>query len=168
MLDRDIIAELLEHVPEEIKTLRDRIAHTEAEHLGPMLEHYRELHDHIKELKDRCAQAGHSLTVELAGRAGKRRRLMRNRRDERRACMMCGTEEIGTLATGFLSRFLLRRARWKFETLNGHISRIFSDSEWYFETLSVVRHFSFSTEVVLYHAFPPRLPSSFLNGQDEK
>jgi hypothetical protein len=77
---------------------------------------------------------------------------------------MCGTEEVGTLATGFLFRFLLRRAMWKFERLKGHITRTFSDREWYFETVSFIRDFSFSTDVVLHHAFPPRLPSSFLDG----
>ena len=123
MLDRDVIAVLIEHVPDEIRTLRDRIADTEAQRIGPVLERYRELHEHIQELKDRCAQAGHSLTIVLAGKAGTRRRLMKNRRDERRACVMCGTEEIGTPATRFLSRFLLRRGKWKFETLND-ISRV--------------------------------------------
>jgi len=167
MLDRDVIAVLIEHVPDEIRTLRDRIADTEAQRIGPVLERYRELHEHIQELKDRCAQAGHSLTIVLAGKAGTRRRLMKNRRDERRACVMCGTEEIGTPATRFLSRFLLRRGKWKFETLNGHITRTFTDPEWYFETLSVIRHFSFATDVVLHHAFPPRLPTSFLAGQGE-
>jgi hypothetical protein len=167
MLDRDVIAVLIENVPDEVRSLRDSIAGMEGERVGPMLERYRELHEHIKELKDKCAAAGHSLTMVLAGKAGTRRRLMRNRRDERRACVMCGSEEVGTLATGFLARFLLRRARWKFETLNGHISRTFTDPEWYFETLSIVRHFSFPTDVILHHAFPPRLPASFLTGQGE-
>jgi hypothetical protein len=59
-----------------------------------------------------------------------------------------------------LTHFSFRKAKWKFEKLNGHFSRIFTDLEWYFETLSVIRNFAFSTEVVLHHAFPPRLPPS--------
>ena len=119
-----------------------------------MWERNRKLFEHIKELKDRCGEAGHPLIIVLAGRAGTRRWLMRNGRDERRTCIMCGTEEVGALATGFVSRFLLRRAKWKFERLNGHITRTFRDPEWYFETASIIKHFSFSTHVVLHHAFP--------------
>jgi hypothetical protein len=160
MLDRDFVAVVMEHVPEEIKALRDSIAALEAQGIGPTHERYRELYGHIKELKERCGESGHSLIIVLAGRSGTRRRLMRNRRDERRTCMMCGTEEVGTIATGFASRFLLRKATWQFERLNGQISRTFVDPEWYFETVSVIRNFSFPTDVVLYHAFPPRLPPS--------
>ncbi len=158
MLDRDVVAVSLEHVPDEIRAFRDSIATAESEGEGPMWERRREASGHIKELKDRCGTAGHSLIITLAGKPGTRRQLMRNGRDERRACIMCGTEEVGNLATGFLPRFLLRRAGWKFEKLNGYITRTFKDPEWYFETLSVIREFSFSTDVVLHHAFPPRLP----------
>ncbi len=163
MLDRDDVTVLIEHVPGELIALRDSIANAETEPASHVWEHQRKLSEQIKALKDKCgAEAGHSLIIALAGKPGTRRRLMRNGRDERRTCIMCGTEEVGTLATGFLSRFLLRRAKWKFESFNGHITRIFADPAWYFETVSIIRQFSFPTAVVLHHAFPPRLPSSLL------
>jgi hypothetical protein len=165
MLDRNVVAVFMEQVPDEIEALRDSIAKAETDHIGPRWERHRELQGRIKELKDRCEKTAHSLIIVLAGNVGTRRRLMRNRRDERRTCIMCGTEEVGTLATGFLSRFLFRTAKWKFERLNGYISRTFTDPQWYLETLSVIRNFSFSTDVVLQHAFPPQLPSSLLVGQ---
>jgi hypothetical protein len=168
MLDRDVVAVLMEHVPDQVRSLRDSIARMEGEGAGAVPEHFREAYRQVKELKDRCEQAGHSLTIALAGKVGTRRRLMRNRRDERRTCIMCGTEEVGTLATAFPVRFLLRRTEWKFDTLNGHISRTFTDPEWYFETLSLIRNFGFSTDVVLHHAFPPRLPLSFLDSRGKK
>ena len=99
------------------------------------------------------------MTIVLAGNVGARRRLMRNGRNERRTCIICGTEEVGTLVTGFLHRFLFRRAVWKFEKLNRQAARTFTDPEWYLETGNIVRNFSFSTDVVLQHAFPPRVPS---------
>jgi len=161
MINRDVAALVMEHVPDEIRTLRDSIATAETEYAGRYWENYREHSGRIKELKDRCEQAGHSLIIALEGKAGTRRRLFKNARHERRACIMCGTEEVGVVEAGLLSRFLLRRARWKFHRLNDHITRVFDNIDWYFETLSIIRHFSFSTEVVIHHAFPPQLPSSF-------
>jgi hypothetical protein len=105
----------------------------------------------------KCEEAAHSLTIVLAGNVGTRRRLMRNGRNERRTCIICGTEEVGTLVTGFLPRFLFRKAVWKFEILKRDAARTFSDPEWYLETCSIVRNFSFSTDVVLQHAFPHRV-----------
>jgi hypothetical protein len=102
------------------------------------------------------------LIIALAGNVGTRRRLMRNRRDERRTCVMCGSEEVGTLATGFPSRFMFRKAKWKFDRLNGYNSRTFTDPQWYLETVSVIRNFSFSSDVVLQHAFPLHMPFSLL------
>lgn len=161
MLSGEVVAFFIERVPDEIRVLRDNIAKAETDDGGPMWERHREVHAHITELKDKCGETGHPLIVALAGKSGTRRRLMKDGRNERRACIMCGTEDVGTLATGFLRRFLFRKAKWKFEKLNGHISRIFIDPEWYFETLSVIRNFSFPTNVLLHYAFPPRLPRSF-------
>jgi len=155
MLDRDTATVFIEQVPDEIRSLRDSIAKGEAEHVGSTWERYRELGRYVTELKDRCGKAGHSLIIVLAGEVGTRRRFMKNCKDERRTCVMCGTEEAGTLATGFLVRFLFRRASWKFEKLNGYISRTFNDPDWYLETVSVIRNCAFSTDVVLHHAFPP-------------
>jgi hypothetical protein len=138
--------------------LRDSIARAEADLDAPMWERHKELHGRIEELKDKCEEAAHSLTIVLAGKAGTRRHLMRNGRNERRTCILCGTEEVGTLETGFLRRFLFRNVEWKFEKLNRHTARTFTDPEWYFETCYIVRNFSFSTDVVLQHAFPPRVP----------
>src|SRR5262249_1187901 len=149
---------------DDLRVLRDSIAKTQGELDSRDWERFREVSGHIKELKDRCAEAGHSLIISLAGKPGTRRRLMRNRRDEKRTCLMCGSEEIGKLANGLFSRLLFRRADWKFEKLNGHVTRFFDNAEWYFETVSVIRQFSFGTDVVLHHAFPPRLPESLLNG----
>jgi len=161
MVSRDVIALFMEHMPDdEIRSLRDGIAKAEAELAAPLWERHRDLHGRIKELKDKCEEAGHSLTVVLAGNVGKRRRLMRNCRDERRTCIICGAEEVGTVATGFLRRFLFRKAVWKFEKLNRRTARTFTDPEWYLETCSIVRNFSFSTDVVLQHAFPPRMTFS--------
>lgn len=167
MLNGDVVAVLLEHVPDEIRKRRDTIAREETEHDGHTWEHHRELYDHINELRDACEKAGHPLIIALTGKPGTRRRLMRNGRDERRTCIMCGTEEVGTIVTRFFVRFLLRRAAWKFERLNGYVTRTFSDAQWYFEIASVIRHFSFSTDVVLYHAFPPKFPPS-LSGDGHK
>jgi hypothetical protein len=83
------------------------------------------------------------LTIVLAGNVGMRRRLLRNIRNERRTCIICGTEEVGTLTTGFLRRFLFRNAVWRFEKLKRDAARAFSDPEWYLETCSIVRNFSF-------------------------
>ncbi len=161
MLSSDVVAFFIEKVPDEIRIIRDDIAKEEINGTGQIWEHNRQLSGHIKELKNRCEQAGHSLIIVLAGLTGTRRRMMRNHRDERRTCIMCGTEEVGKVATGFMTRLLLGRSKWKFETLNGHISRTFNDPGWYFETVSIIRNFSFSTDVVLHHAFPHRIPPSF-------
>ena len=160
MLSRDVVSVFMEHMPDdEIRILRDSISKAEAELAAPMRERHPELHGQIQELKYKCEQAAHSLTIVLKGNVGTRRRLMRNGRAERRTCIICGTEEVGTLATGFFRRFLFRKAVWKFEKLNRQTARTFTDPEWYFETYSIVRNFSFSTDVVLQHAFPPRVPS---------
>jgi len=161
MVSRDVATLFMEQMPDDkIRSLRDSIAKAEAELTAPMWERRRDLHGRIEELKDKCEEAAHSFTIVLAGNVGTRRRLMRNGRNERRTCIICGTEEVGTLATGFLPRFLLRKAVWKFEKLNRHAARTFTDPEWYLETCSIVRNFSFSTDVVLQHAFPHRVPFS--------
>jgi hypothetical protein len=158
MVSRDVATLFMEHMPDdEIRSLRDSIAKAEAEITAPMWERHRDLHGRIGELKDKCAGAAHSLTLVLAGNAGTRRRLLRNGRNERKTCLICGTEEVGTLATGFLRRFLFRKAVWKFEKLNRQAARTFTDPEWYLETCNIVRNFSFSTDVVLQHAFPHRV-----------
>jgi len=162
MVSRDAAALFLEHMPdEETRSLRDSIAKAEAELIAPRWERHRELHGRIVELKDKCDKAAHSLTIVLAGYVGTRRRLMRNGRNERRTCIMCGAEEVGTLTTGFLRRFLLRKAVWKFEKLKRDASRTFTDPEWYLETCSIIRNSSFSTDVVLQHAFPHRVLFSY-------
>jgi hypothetical protein len=158
MVSRDVAALFMEHMPDDkIRSLRDSIAKAEAELTAPMWERHRDLYGRIEELKDKCEEAAHSLTIVLAGNVGTRRRLMRNDRNERRTCIICGIEEVGTLATGFLHRFLFRKAVWKFEKLNRHAARTFIDPEWYLETCNIVRNFSFSTDVVLQHAFPHRV-----------
>jgi hypothetical protein len=168
MVSSDIVALFMEKVPDEIRMLRDSIAKTEADHAGIAWEHQRELQTHVAELKNKCEASAHSLAIALAGKVGTRRRFLRNSRDERRVCIMCGTEEVGKFASGAIFRFLFRRGKWKFGTLNGYISRTFTDPEWYFETVSVIRNLSFPTEVVLQHAFPPRMPASFLNHSGRK
>jgi hypothetical protein len=155
MVSREVAAVFMEHMPnDEIRNLRDSIAEAEAQLNAPMWERHRELHGRIGELKDKCEAAAHSLTIVLAGNVGTRRRLLRNGRNERRTCLICGTEEVGTLTTGFLHRFLFRKAVWKFEKLKRDAARTFNDPEWYLETCSIVRNFSFSTDVLLQHAFP--------------
>jgi hypothetical protein len=155
----ELVALFMEHLPDDgIKSLRDSIAKAEAEFTGPIWDHRREQHKRIKELMDKCGKASHALTIVLAGSVGTRRRLMRNGWNECRTCLMCGTEEEGTLATGFLPRFLFRKAVWKFEKLNCYAARTFTDPEWYLETRGIVRNFSFSTDVVLQHASPPVRP----------
>ena len=168
MLSRDVVSIFLEKVPDEIRDLRDSIATAERDEAGAVWERQRSLQGRVKELKDRCAENSHPLSIVLAGKVGTRRRLMRNRRDERRTCVMCGTEEVGTLATGAASRILFRKAEWKFEILNGYISRTFTDPQWYLETAYILRNFSFPTDVVLQHAFPiPASPSLFVsNGKN--
>ena len=159
MASEEIVTLYLEHLPDdEIRSLRDSIAKAEAEFTGPVWDHRRGQHERVKELQDKCGKASHALTIVLAGRVGTRRRLMRNGWNEYRTCVMCGTEEEGTLATGFLYRFLLRKAVWKFEQLNGYAARTFTDPEWYLETRGIVRNFSFSTDVVLQHASPQVRP----------
>ena len=151
----------MEHLPDdEVRKIRDSIAQAEAELTAALWERHRDLHGRIEELKAKCEQAGHSLMIVLAGKVGPRWRLLRRGWSERRTCILCGTEEIGKLATGFLKRFLVRQAVWKFEKLTGQAARRFTDPDWYLETCSIVRNFSFSTEVILQHAFPHR--SGFL------
>jgi hypothetical protein len=65
--------------------------------------------------------------------------------------MICGTEEIGEPVAGFLRRFLAGKGTWKFEKLTRPAARSFTDPEWYLETCSIVRNFSFSTDGVLQH-----------------
>jgi hypothetical protein len=159
LASEEFVALYMEHLPDdEIRSLRDSIAKAEAEFSGPVWDHRREQHEQVKELQDKCGKASHALTIVLAGRVGTRRRLMRNGWNEYRTCLMCGTEEEGTLATGFLYRFLFRKAVWKFENLNGYTARTFTDPEWYLETRGIVRNFSFPTDVVLQHASPPVRP----------
>jgi hypothetical protein len=160
MVSRDVATLFMAQMPDdEVRRLRDNIAKAEAELAAPMWERYRELHGQIEELKGKCEQAGHSLTIVLVGDVGTRRRLMRNGRDERRTCIICGTEEVGALVTSLLRRFLFRKAVWNFEVLKRDAARTFRDPEWYLETCSIVRNFSFSTDVVLQHAFPHRVHS---------
>jgi hypothetical protein len=128
-------------------------------------ERHRDLHGRIEELKAKCEEAAHSLTIVLVGKLGTRRRLMRNGWNERRTCMICGTEEIGELVTGFLRGFLVRKAMWKFEKLTRQAARSFTDLEWYLETCGIVRNFSFSTDVVFQHAFPRRIASFSEDGR---
>src|SRR5260370_6959271 len=155
MVSRDVAALLMEHMPDdEIRRVQDSIDKGEAGVSARMWERHRELDGRIEELKGKCEEAGHFLTIVLAGKVGTRRRLMRNGRNERRTCLLCGSEEVGQLATGLLRRFLVRKAVWKFEKLKRDAARTFSDPEWYLETCSIVRNFSFSTDVVLQHAFP--------------
>jgi hypothetical protein len=159
LASRELVALFMEQLPDdEIRSLRDSIAKAEAESTGPIWDHRREERKRIKELMDKCGNASHALTIVLAGNVGTRRRLMRNGWNECRICLMCGTEEEGTLATGFLYRFLFRKAEWKFGKLNGYAARTFTDPEWYLETRGIVRNFSFSTDVVLQHASPPVRP----------
>jgi hypothetical protein len=156
LASRELVALFMEHQPDdEIRSLRDSIAKAEAEFTGPIWDHRREQHQRIKELMDKCGKASHALTIVLAGRVGTRRRLMRNGWPECRTCLICGTEEEGTLATGFWPRFLFRKAVWKFEKLNCYAARTFTDPEWYLETCGIIRNFWFSTDVVLQHASPP-------------
>jgi len=161
MVSRDVATLFMEHMPDdEVRSLRDSIAKAEAELTAPVWERHRELHGRIQQLKRKCEEAAHSLTIVLAGNVGTRRRLMRNGRNERRTCIICGTEEVGTLMTGFLHRLLFRKAVWKYEMLKREPARTFTDPEWYIETCSIVKNFSFSTDVVLQHAFPRSVPFS--------
>jgi hypothetical protein len=158
MASRDVAALFMDHMPDdEMRSLRDSIAKAEAELGASMWERRRELHGRIEELKAKCEEAGHSLTIVLAGNAGTRRRLVSNGWNELRTCIICGTEEVGALATGFFRRFLVRKAEWEFKKLTGQAARTFIDPEWYLETCDIVRNFSFSTDVVLQHAFPRRV-----------
>jgi hypothetical protein len=167
MFDRDAVDCFMELVPDEIRVLRDQVAKGETLNAGSIWDRHRGLHEHLTELKQKCEEKGHPLMIALSGRAGTRRRLLTNSRNERRTCVMCGTEEVGTVVTGFLQRLLLRKTKWKFHSLNGQISRTFADPEWYFETLWVIRNFSFPTDVILQHAFPPQMPVLFRRTQGE-
>lgn len=168
MFSSELFDFFMEVVPDEIRLLRDQTAKRETENSEPIWEHLRGAHEQIAGLKSKCQEKGHPLMIELRGKTGTRRRLLKNTRNERRACVMCGTEEVGTVTTGFLRRLLLRNTKWKFQDLNGRISRSFADPEWYFETLYVIRNFSFPTYVILQHAFPPQLPAYFLRIESEK
>jgi hypothetical protein len=157
MVSRDLVTLFMEDMmDDEVRILRDSIAKAEAELTAPMWERHRELHGRIEDLKHKCGAAEHSLTIVLAGKVGTRLRLMRNGRNERRTCIICGTEEVGTLVTSFLRRFWSRKAVWEFQILKRDAARTFGDPEWYLETCSIARNFSFSTDVVLQHAFPQR------------
>jgi hypothetical protein len=161
MLNTDVVELFIEHVEnDEIRCLRDSLAKMEEELDGPGWEEHRQQHRRIRELRDKCEQAGHPLTIALAGDVGARRRLMRDGRNERRTCVLCGAEEAGTTATPFLVRLLSRRAVWRFEKLNGYVSRVFTDPEWYLETCSIIKNFSFTTRVLLEHVRPPRINSN--------
>src|SRR5271155_5632579 len=99
MASRDVAALFMDHMPDdEMRSLRDSIAKAEAELGASMWERRRELHGRIEELKAKCEEAGHSLTIVLAGNAGTRRRLVSNGWNERSTCIICGTEEMGALA----------------------------------------------------------------------
>src|SRR5580658_1733901 len=131
MVSRDIAALFMEHMrDDELRSLRDSIAQAEAALTTSVWERHRDLHGRIEELKAKCEGAAHSLTIVLTGKVGSRWRFMRNGWNERRTCILCGTEEIGELATGFLRRFLVRKAVWKFEKLTRRAARSFNDPEW--------------------------------------
>src|ERR1700674_1504656 len=101
MVSRDVAALFMEHTPDdEIRSLRDSIAKAEAELSAPRWERHRELHGRIEELKEKCEAAAHSLTIVLAGNVGTRRRLLINSRNERRTCIICGTEVIAFRIAG--------------------------------------------------------------------
>src|SRR5712692_8408123 len=135
MVSRDVAALFMEHMPDdEIRILRDSIAKAEAELTAPMWERHRELHGRIEELKGKCEEAAFFLTFVLADKVGTGRRLMRNGRSECRISILCGSEEVGQLASFLLRRFLVRKAVWKFEKLNRQAARTFTDPEWYLET----------------------------------
>jgi len=147
----------MEHMrDDEIRALRDSIARADTEVSASVWERYRGLRERIEELKARCEEAAHSFTIVLVGKSGTRRHLVRDGWNERRTCIMCGTEEVGALATGFARRFLTRKVAWRFEKLTRQSARSFTDPEWYFETCSIIRNFSFPTGVILQHAFPRR------------
>jgi hypothetical protein len=66
-----------------------RTIRNEAELTASVWERHRELHGRIEELKGKCKEAAHSLTVVLAGSVGTRQRLMRNGRNQPRTCIIC-------------------------------------------------------------------------------
>jgi Transposase, Mutator family len=102
----------MEHMPDdEIRSLRDSIAKAEAELSAPRWERHRELHGRIEELKDKCEAAAHSLTIVLTGNVGTRRRLLRNIRNERRTCLICGTEDRREWRSQIIPRYQRRTAR---------------------------------------------------------
>lgn len=162
MVNTDIFALVGKQLPGEIVFLRDSIAEAEARHPGHVWERRRDVYEDVKRLKDRCEQSGHPVLIALAGSAAGWRRSARIGRAERRVCIMCGTEEIGQPASGFLRRVLLGRGRWNFEKLNGAVTRKFTNPEAYLQALSFIRQYSLPTEVVLHHALPPRIPPSLL------
>ena len=67
MVSRDVAALFMEHMSvDETRSLRDSIAKAEAELTAPMWERHRDPHGRIAELKDKCEEAAHSLTIVLA------------------------------------------------------------------------------------------------------
>src|SRR5690348_12791894 len=123
MFNGDAVVLLTEQLPNDIRALRDTIAEAEARRPGHVWERHRDVFDDIQDLKRQCGESGHSLLIALSGKPGNSLILNRYGRDERRTCVMCGTEEVGKLATGFLRRFFTGRTKWHFETLTGHITR---------------------------------------------
>jgi hypothetical protein len=66
MVSRDVATLFMEHMPDdEVRSLRDSIAKAEAELTAPGWERHRELHGRIEELKGKCEEAAHSLTIVL-------------------------------------------------------------------------------------------------------
>jgi hypothetical protein len=75
MVSRDVATLFMVHMPDdEVRSLRDSIAKAEAELTAPVWERHRELHGRIQELKGKCEEAAHSLTIVLAGNVGTRSR----------------------------------------------------------------------------------------------
>src|SRR5216684_3956339 len=73
MVSRDVATLFMVHMPdEEVRSLRDSIAKAEAELTAPVWERHRELHGRIEELKRKCEEVAHSLTIVLAGNVGTR------------------------------------------------------------------------------------------------
>src|SRR5260370_38218304 len=60
-----------------------------------------------RSLKGKCEEAAHFLTIVPAGKVGRRRRLIRNGRNDRRTCFLCGGEAGGHPWTGLMRRCVL-------------------------------------------------------------